>query len=803
MSAVTNVLAAFVLAPNVTFTAVTELAEQDRQRLDADDDAVVLNRMKSRARSKVLDPDTAGLLEQFRAPSTIVESVIKFCQEGNHDPEQVLDLAYPVIEQLIYEGFLVPEGATDQPSPEPLVVGADWNGLEIVHVVRLLDDTEIYQARHDATLVALKIARPGASHTERSLDREAQLLARLNGSIGPRLLSAGAYRGVHYLEMEWCDGINGARAAAARRALPLRQARASLLSLARAVATAYAELHRHGIVHSDVHPGNLVVADDGSVRILDFGAAIIPQDSDEVLATAPRANAAWFFEPEYAQGRLADNGIPPPATPRGEQHIVANLIYQMVTGHGYRQFSAEREAAYREVAVGEPEPFSRWGLPPWDDLERTLSRALAVSPGDRFADMTEFAAALNAVGEPSDTTETATATAIGRTPQQDIVDAYLQRLDPDEALFSSPMPAVPRCSITFGSAGVAYFLHRLAGVRQSPELLSWSKLWIEKAFTDAAHCGDEAFYLPEEGLTRQNAGESALYHTITGLHAVRALIARATGDIRTEEESIAAFVGAARTPSPSIDLTLGTAGVLVGCALLVDPGGPPSPALNVLGSELFTSVSGELERRPGIRDASDLGLLGIAHGWAGLLYALLLWCRATGRPASDMILSRLAELASLGEPAAGGLRWRRTLSKHNDDPRYRYLTGWCNGTAGIAFLWTLAERFAGDGHYGGLAERAAQHFASSIEPVHQLCCGRTGEAYAALSVHRSTGNPRWLQTARSIAQEIEHREGVRAPHPGGYPLSLYKGSLGNALLVAEINECPDDARMPFFELEDD
>ena len=68
MSAVTNVLAAFVLAPNVTFTAVTELAEQDRQRLDADDDAVVLNRMKSRARSKVLDPDTAGLLEQFRAP---------------------------------------------------------------------------------------------------------------------------------------------------------------------------------------------------------------------------------------------------------------------------------------------------------------------------------------------------------------------------------------------------------------------------------------------------------------------------------------------------------------------------------------------------------------------------------------------------------------------------------------------------------------------------------------------------------------------------------------------------------------
>jgi serine/threonine-protein kinase len=224
--------------------------------------------------------------------------------------------------------------------------------------------------------------------------------------------------------------------------------------------------------------------------------------------------------------------------------------------------------------------------------------------------------------------------------------------------------------------------------------------------------------------------------------------------------------------------------------------------LNRLGAELFTSLSGELERRPAIRDADDLGFLGIAHGWAGLLYAQLLWCRATGRQAPDEIFSRVAELAELGEPATSGLRWRRTLSADDNDPRLRYLTGWCNGTAGMAFLWTLAEQFVGDGHYGELAEQAAQHFTSSIEPVHQLCCGRTGEAYAALSVHRSTGDPRWLETARSIAHQIEHREATLAPQSRGYPLSLYKGSLGNALLLAEINESPDDARMPFFELED-
>ena len=213
---------------------------------------------------------------------------------------------------------------------------------------------------------------------------------------------------------------------------------------------------------------------------------------------------------------------------------------------------------------------------------------------------------------------------------------------------------------------------------------------------------------------------------------------------------------------PDIDLTLGTAGVLVGFALLVDPGGPPSPALNVLGSELFTSVSGELERRPGIRDASDLGLLGIAHGWAGLLYALLLWCRATGSPASDMILSRLAELASLGEPAAGGLRWRRTLSTHNDDPRYRYLTGWCNGTAGIAFLWTLAERFAGD----GLPADSPSGRLSTSSPASSPstnCAVAVPEKpmQPAAALHRSTGNPRWLRprVANRAGSNIAGRPG--------------------------------------------
>jgi len=454
-----DVTAPFVLADNVKFTAVGELTEHDRNQLDADEDGVVLSFANSRARSKVLDLKTASLLEQFRSPRTIVESVIRFCGESGDDPEQVLESAFSVIEQFIVENVLVTDGFVGD-STEPVVGESEWNGLGIIRMLQCYDDTEIHQAHRGSSMVALKIARPGSRVAVPALDREAAILTHLDGSVAPRLLDSGTHDGLRYLEVEWCDGIDGARAAAAMRALPDRLTWTALLAFVRNIAATYADLHRRGVVHSDVHPRNLVVARDGAVQLLDFGAALCPKDVDEGLPKAPRVTVGWFFEPENARARVAGDGALI-ATPLGEQHVVAHLIYSFVTGHGYRAFSAERDAAYREVATAEPEPFTRWGLPAWPDLERVLARGLASEPGDRFEDMTAFAAALDAVGEPPADTRGSPARGAEGGIERDLVDDYVRRLDPDRPLFASPFPEVPRCSVTFGSAGAAYFLYRL------------------------------------------------------------------------------------------------------------------------------------------------------------------------------------------------------------------------------------------------------------------------------------------------------------------------------------------------------
>ena len=82
---------------------------------------------------------------------------------------------------------------------------------------------------------------------------------------------------------------------------------------------------------------------------------------------------------------------------------------------------------------------------------------------------------------------------------------------------------------------------------------------------------------------------------------------------------------------------------------------------------------------------------------------------------------------------------------------------------------------------------------------HGLCCGFAGQAYAQLNLYRHSGEQRWLRQARILAQKAsEAGNGFHALRWEGLPHSLYKGDIGVAVLVAEM-EKPETAAMPFFE----
>jgi eukaryotic-like serine/threonine-protein kinase len=756
-----------VLPPDVVLAPVANLAEDVRRRLDSGAGDWAVTRPRARAASCLVDADAAVLLEEFRAPSTIVDAVVRFSRARGADPEAVLTEAYPLLDRLVRAGFLVPEGTDEAgvllPSFPP---GDEVAGFQVLECVQSLDDTELYQVRRGGGIAALKIER-SAGRTGDLFAREAAVLARLGDEV-----TTGDLDGRRWLAVAWHPGIDAAAAAA-----ELRRAgdRAGLLALCRAVLAGYVRLHERGVVHGDVHPRNLLVAADGGVRLIDFG-------------TGPgRGGVGFYFEPEYARAVL--QGRPAPAASMaGEQYAAAALLGFLLTGTHYRDFELVRERMLRQIAEEPPLPFTERGVEPWPEVEAVLARALEKDPARRFASMADFAAALAAVEPPGAPLRQA-----GPSTAEALLERTLERLDADGPLFREGLPA-PRASVTFGAAGIACGLYRIALAREDARLLSLADLWAAKA---ARETGDEAWFKEGTTLAPERIGRVSLWHSASGVHAVRALLAHARADGREQREAVSSFLQAVRAePCPSLDLTLGRSGILLAASLLLDTFGKEPPAgLQDLGDEILAGLWEEIARLPPIADCCELPSLGMAHGWAGFLYATLRWCRSAGRPLPVGTEARLAELADCARPWGRGLRW--PWHGEGTDPRTASsMPGWCNGSAGFVFLWTLAHRTSGGPDVWKLAEGAAWNAWEAPDGGGTLCCGLAGRAYALLDFYRHGGGPEWLARARDLAD----RAARAVERDTEAPDSLYKGRIGATVLAADLAR-PEGAAMPFFESE--
>ena len=360
---------------------------------------------------------------------------------------------------------------------------------------------------------------------------------------------------------------------------------------------------------------------------------------------------------------------------------------------------------------------------------------------------------------------------------------------------SAPLPP-PAASLTHGSAGLACALHRIACANDDAELLALADLWsvraIQEIADESAFSSDDLEIAPERAL-------SSFYHGPAGVYAAQALIAQSRSDSAAQCVAAAAFMQACRKPWAALDLTLGRAGALLGCVFLLDAldAAPPSDGvastrdeLRGLGNNIFEQLWRIIGAYAPIRESRELSLLGIAHGWAGLLYASTCWCAATGQPVPDALRERLRQMEECAEPAGRGLQWKWDLAGTGGTSRY--MAGWCNGSAGHVFLWTQAYRTLGVRQYLDLAEGAAWNSWETASGNSSLCCGIAGQAYALLNFYRHSGDGIWLRRALDMAGS--------ASSLGSRPASLYKGDAGIAVLGADLAH-PEQARMPMFERE--
>lgn len=797
----------FVLPVGTVLVPVRELPESLRRDIQADETDFAISRPNSRAHSKIIDAEAAALLREFETPRTIAQAVARYSRDRKDNPERLLEEAFPLLQSLIAAQLLVAADSREAEQIQAsLAPDEEVDGWAVLQCVQTLEDTELFQVRGpDAQFAALKIARSGSTPMVKSLlHREARVLARLDGKVTPRLLRAGEWNERPYLLIEWCAGVDvNSLSNDLRRQEP--ESRDELLRLAVAIVDVYATLHEQGVTHGDVHPRNVFVDRRQAVKLIDFGLGQFADDTEQERGY--RGGVGFFLEPEFALASLHDN-YRLPVSMAGEQYAVAVMLYSLFTGSHYLDFSLERQTMLRQIAEDPPLPFLRRGVQPWPEAEKVLEKALSKAPAARFGSMREFCDALRAI-EPAPAVTRPTKQRDARL--EEMKEALLHKLELSGPLLKGAPLLAPSVSVNYGAAGIAYALYRIASATEDGELLALADAWCAKSMREIDN--DTAFYNFEINITPEIVGRTSLFHSAAGVYAVQALIAQARGDFLTQQLALGRFVEIASRPTDKLDVTLGRAGILLACSFLLNPRSSLSHSdrveqpdhLRSLGQDTAAQLWHIMESYAPIRESKELSNLGAAHGWAGLLYAILCWSAVSHDPLPSRFEERLLQLGECAEPAGRGLRWPWDLQVAINQGR-NYMPGWCNGSSGYVFLWTQAHRMLGRTKYFELAEGAAWNAWEVPSDLGNLCCGMAGQAYALLRMHRHTGESAWLSRAVATARQAVTMADKARSQPAYEqlalrPASLYKGDLGIVLLAADL-ESPQHACMPLFEVEE-
>ncbi|MFE4361384.1 MULTISPECIES: protein kinase [unclassified Kitasatospora] len=223
--------------------------------------------------------------------------------------------------------------------------------------------------------VAVKVLNGGLADDPRFAERfsrEAQHAAML---VHPRIVmvfDSGVDQGTPFIVMELVTGRSLAALLAEQQVLPVERA----VGIAAAVCEALSVAHAAGLVHRDIKPGNIMITDDGGVKVVDFGIARAGSSSN-LTQTASVLGTAAYLSPEQATASALDG--------RTDLYAVGCVLTEMLTGA--TPFTAETPVAIAFKHVSEqplPPSVRRPGLPP--ALDAAVLRLLAKNPADRPAD---------------------------------------------------------------------------------------------------------------------------------------------------------------------------------------------------------------------------------------------------------------------------------------------------------------------------------------------------------------------------------------------------------------------------------
>lgn len=231
--------------------------------------------------------------------------------------------------------------------------------------------------------VAVKVIRPDAVADPERYDeyadrfkREARITARIEHPGVPAVYDAAIDKeqGSLYLVMQLVRGVSLSDVIAETAPLPV----ATAASVAAQVCSVLSQAHAVPVVHRDLKPGNIMVADDGTVKVLDFGiAAVLRTDTTRLTRTGSPLGTYAYMPPEQVRGTQA--------APGSDLYSLGCVLYEMLAGAPV--FPSSYSVFQLQVAHVQEEPLPPSahvdGIP--EDLEQLVMELLAKDPEQRPA----------------------------------------------------------------------------------------------------------------------------------------------------------------------------------------------------------------------------------------------------------------------------------------------------------------------------------------------------------------------------------------------------------------------------------
>jgi serine/threonine-protein kinase len=253
--------------------------------------------------------------------------------------------------------------------------------------------------------VAIKILNERHAADDQFIERFRREAKNAAGLSHPNIVSIydrGTAEDTYYIAMEYLDGRSLKELIVSRGPAPIKTA----VEYARQTLAAVGFAHRHGIVHRDIKPHNVLVGPEGRLKVTDFGIA--RSGASQMTEVGSIIGTAQYLSPEQARGAPVDQ--------TSDLYSVGVVLFELLTGQVPFTGDTPLEIAMKHLSeVPKPPSELRPDVP--HDLDLVVLRALAKDPSERYGTAEEMDAdlgrVLNGLPVGSETADAATAVLSG------------------------------------------------------------------------------------------------------------------------------------------------------------------------------------------------------------------------------------------------------------------------------------------------------------------------------------------------------------------------------------------------------